>query len=259
MWVRYIISIVYISDLMSYNMSISIDYRELIFLNIIYSLVFFMLVLLLIEVLAIVLKITGLDIDKARFQVISILTHTGFTTRESELVVQHPLRRKIASILMIISYVGQATLITLIFNLFKEQKGKLNFILILMAMIVLILVIRKNKYFINKLDIILEKYIKKQMMVKNKHKTIDEVLRLNDEFGVTEIIIEERSPLDGVSLKDAQLKDRFIQVLNIDRGSHIIHFPRANFIFQPADRVLVYGKLDSIRTMFVDPKSSVSQ
>ena len=49
---------------------------------------------LLVEILAIVFRITGLDSQKARFQVISILTHTGFTTRESELIAQHPLRRK---------------------------------------------------------------------------------------------------------------------------------------------------------------------
>ena len=79
-------------------------------------LVLFVVIWLLIEILAIVMKLTGLELSKARFQLISILTHTGFTSRESELIVQHPIRRKIASILMIVSYVAQITLITLLFD-----------------------------------------------------------------------------------------------------------------------------------------------
>ncbi|MDP3448737.1 MAG: potassium transporter TrkA, partial [Eubacteriales bacterium] len=83
-------------------------------------LILFVLIWLLIEILAIVMKLTGLEISKARFQLISILTHTGFTTRESELIVQHPTRRKVASVLMIVSYVAQITLISLFFKVLSE-------------------------------------------------------------------------------------------------------------------------------------------
>ena len=72
---------------------------------------------LLIDVLSILLKMTGLDLEKSRFQVISMLTHTGFTTSESELIAQHPLRRRIASALMVLSYVTQVTLISLFVNI----------------------------------------------------------------------------------------------------------------------------------------------
>ena len=63
--------------------------------------------------------------DKARFQVISIITNTGFTTKESELITQHSQRRRIAEMLMLISYVGTATLISVIINIFTTlQKGE---------------------------------------------------------------------------------------------------------------------------------------
>ncbi|MBT3319023.1 MAG: hypothetical protein HN948_07025 [Clostridia bacterium] len=70
-------------------------------MTIIYFGVVLIAIWLLVEVLAIVFRITGLNSQKARFQVISILTHTGFTTRESELIAQHPLRRKLASALIV--------------------------------------------------------------------------------------------------------------------------------------------------------------
>ena len=73
-----------------------------------YGFIILIILALIVEVLSIALKVTGLDIDKARFQVISIITHTGFTTRESELITQHPTRRRIAMGLMVISYVGAA-------------------------------------------------------------------------------------------------------------------------------------------------------
>ncbi|MCK5130010.1 MAG: hypothetical protein KAQ68_09165 [Clostridiales bacterium] len=66
-------------------------------------LIIFIVLWLLIEILSVVFKMTGLELDKARFQIISIITHTGFTTKESELISQHSLRRRIASILMVVS------------------------------------------------------------------------------------------------------------------------------------------------------------
>jgi hypothetical protein len=216
-------------------------------MNIIYALVFFMLLFLVVEILAIIFKITGLDISKARFQIISIITHTGFTTRESELILQHPIRRKIAAGLMILSYVGQATIISLIITAIGDIR---NFMLMAVAVMLLFFILiglLRNRVILNAFDNLLERYIKRQMNHNKKHKTIDEVLNLNEEFGVAEIHVEENSTLCGMMLKDAALKDRYIQVLTIDRGSHIIHFPKPTFEFKPADKLTVYGKIDSIK------------
>lgn len=216
-------------------------------MNIVYGILFFMILFFIIEVLAIIFKITGLDIVKARFQIISIITHTGFTTRESELIVQHPIRRKIASGLMILSYVGQATLISLIFSAVKDRNNIIYMFIAAIALFFMLVIVLRNRYILSSFDNLLEKYIKRQMKLNKKYKTIDEVLNLNNEFGVAEIYVEEGSSICGMMLKDAALKDKFIQVLTIDRGSHIVYFPMATFEFQPADKITVYGKIDSIK------------
>lgn len=223
-------------------------------MNIIYYLVILGLLFLIIEVISIIFKITGLDLNKARFQVISIITHTGFTTRESELIAQHPLRRRIASYLMILSYLGQATLISIFFNILKQQQSMRNILIIILVLSTVILILARNKVLLFKFESFLEKYILRQMKINKKYRTIDEVLKLNDDFGVTEIVLEEDSPLVGISLSESGLKERYIQVLTVDRGSHLIHFPKANLVFEPADRVVVYGKIDSIKELILEQK-----
>lgn len=210
------------------------------------------IILLIIEVIAIIFKVTGLGLDRARFQVISILTHTGFTTKESELIVQHPLRKRIASYLMIVSYVGQATLISVIVNMIRDKNGITNFIIILVVLSFIILFFVRNKFFLTRFDRIIEKRVLHQMKVNKKYRNVDEVLKLNDEYGVAEIIIGENSPLCNRTLKDSNLKEQYIQVLNIDKGSRMVHFPRADFIFEEGDKITVYGKIERIKELILE-------
>lgn len=55
-----------------------------------------------VRVAAVALRITGLPDESARFQALSAFTGTGFTTSETEMVVNYPIRRRIVGLLMII-------------------------------------------------------------------------------------------------------------------------------------------------------------
>ena len=44
--------------------------------------------------------ITGINESKARFQVVSLVTNTGFTTEDSELIMNSKLRKKIAKFIV---------------------------------------------------------------------------------------------------------------------------------------------------------------
>ena len=70
-------------------------------------LVFFLLLLiytLMSEAFTVMFRLTGMNTEKARFQVISMLTNSGFTTNESELILKDPLRRKLALLTMLFGY-----------------------------------------------------------------------------------------------------------------------------------------------------------
>ena len=60
------------------------------------------------------LTLTGLSRTSASFQARSAFTGSGFTTSESEAVVQHPVRRRIIMWLM---FLGNAGIITVISSL----------------------------------------------------------------------------------------------------------------------------------------------
>ncbi|KAB3535732.1 hypothetical protein F8154_05375 [Alkaliphilus pronyensis] len=223
---------------------------------IIYGMVVLIILAILVEILSIALKVTGLDLDKARFQVISIITHTGFTTRESELITQHSTRRKIVQILMLVSYVTTATLISVIVSAFRNYRSFLNFTFFIAVALLSVLFLIRNKHILYRLESIIENQLIKQMKINKKYKTVEEVLKLNEEYGVAEFIIEEGNQLIGLTLDKSNLKESFIQVLNIDRGSHIIHFPRNNDIFRQGDKVVVYGQIEKISEFIISQKQS---
>ena len=63
----------------------------------------------IVRVAAVALRITGLPDDSARFQALSAFTGTGFTTSETEMVVNYPIRRRIVGLLIIIGNMGLVT------------------------------------------------------------------------------------------------------------------------------------------------------
>ena len=71
-------------------------------LSIISLLVVLTLSILVTRIATVALTYTGLSRESARFQARSAFTGVGFTTNESEKVVNHPLRRKILMLLMLL-------------------------------------------------------------------------------------------------------------------------------------------------------------
>jgi Trk-type K+ transport system membrane component len=72
-------------------------------------LVIVVIMLAVIRGATIALASTGMSRESARFQAVSALTGAGFTTTESERVVQHPGRRHIIFVLMLLGGFGLVT------------------------------------------------------------------------------------------------------------------------------------------------------
>ena len=67
-------------------------------------------------------RLTGLPSERARFQVISLLTGTGFTTRESEMILSSRHRRRLARVTMLFGYVFNVTIVSAFINVFLSIK-----------------------------------------------------------------------------------------------------------------------------------------
>lgn len=55
-----------------------------------FILIYFIFIVIVLEISAELFMISGLKKEIARFQAVSMLTATGFTTKESELILRHP-------------------------------------------------------------------------------------------------------------------------------------------------------------------------
>ncbi len=74
------------------------------------------------ELFTIFFRFTGLPEERARFQVISLLTGCGFTTKESEMVLTSRARRRLARITMLFGYVFNITIVSAFVNVFFSLK-----------------------------------------------------------------------------------------------------------------------------------------
>lgn len=207
------------------------------------------LFLALIEVITVLFKLTGLSEEKARFQVISLLTGSGFTTKESELITQHSTRRKLAQFLMVLGYIGFLTETSFLVNLIKSSMTLQNISIMLLFFTFLWSVI-KNKVLLSFFDDFIEKIILRKYARRKSPEKVYKLVTRAKGYGIYNIVIDENSPLSGVSLKDSNLKPNNIIILNIDKGNEFIGFPKRDYVLEKGDNILVYGKVDQVIKTF---------
>jgi ribosomal protein S6--L-glutamate ligase len=74
-------------------------------------------------------------------------------------------------------------------------------------------------------------------------------LTVSKGYGVSEVYIPEGSKFVGQTITETRLRDRDINVLTLYRGIKVIPNPRADRVLEPRDRLLCFGKLESMRDM----------
>ncbi|WP_246615204.1 TrkA C-terminal domain-containing protein [Clostridium thailandense] len=221
----------------------------------IYFLLSIILFLSVIEFITVLFKLTGLSEEKARFQVISLLTGAGFTTKEAELITQHPLRRKLAQLLMLLGYIGFLTETSFLVNIIKNSMNIRN-IFILISFFIIIWLVSKNSLLLSFLDHIIEKIVLRKYTRKKSVGKMYKLVNRAKGYGIYNIIIDDNSPLVGISLMNSNLKPNNMIILNIDKGNEFIGFPRRDYILEKGDNILIYGKIDQvIKTFHLNQKT----
>ncbi len=96
-------------------------------MNIYMALSLFSLIILIYWIITewftILFRFTGLPDERARFQVISLLTGCGYTTKESEMFLSNRRRRRLARITMLFGYVFNITIVSAFVNIFFSLKS----------------------------------------------------------------------------------------------------------------------------------------
>ncbi len=74
-------------------------------------------------------------------------------------------------------------------------------------------------------------------------------LTVSKGYGVSEIFIPAGSNFEGTTITDTKLAEKDINVLTLYRGAKSIPNPRADRVLEAGDKLLCFGKLDSMRGM----------
>lgn len=204
---------------------------------------------LFVRAASIALMMTGLEKHKARFQALSAFSGTGFTTKEAELIVNHPTRRKITRWLMITGNAGIVTVIVTATSSFSTSTGyqlPLNILLLLIG-IFIIYKLAKNRGFVRSWEHFIEERLIKSPQFEES--TTEDLLHFIEGYGLVKKIVAEESPMIGQSLAKLKLNKMGILVLGLEREKSWIPTPKASEILKSFDRLVVYGPLDALKTM----------
>lgn len=186
----------------------------------------------------IALEASGLERGKARFQALSALSGTGFTTREAESIVNHPKRRRIATWLIFMGSIGIVAffLVLVLYVRAGFQAPSIPHIIFIIVSILLLT------------GIILAGIPGKvtNRIIKSVQKPsgyiTEEIVYQSNGYEIARLKIKETNTTDTLKVSSPVFKERNITIMAIERGARIVSLPKDEEPLLAGDYVLCYGK-----------------
>jgi K+/H+ antiporter YhaU regulatory subunit KhtT len=201
--------------------------------------------ILVTRVASIALTHTGLSREAARFQARSAFTGAGFTTSESEQVVNHPVRRRIVLLLMLLGNAGIVTAVSsLILTFIKQgessQSLMLKVVLLVGGLLALWALAHSrwiDRHLSRLIDATLNRYTRLDV------KDYASLMQLVGEYRLAELQVQPDAWMSSRLLADTKLRDEGALVLGIHRedGTYL-GAPRGKTEIKPGDKLLLYGR-----------------
>jgi hypothetical protein len=204
--------------------------------------------LLVTRIATMALTLTGLSRESARFQARSAFTGVGFTTSESEQVVNHPVRRRILMVLMLIGNAGIITVIATLVITFT-QGGNEGAWLLRVGVAALaftgIWFLTWNRWVDRRLSAVIAWALRKWARVDARDYAA--LLRLAHGYSVTELAVQEHDWLSDKTLIEADVSSEGVLVLGIHRADGtFIGAPRGSSRIKAGDTLTIYGREESL-------------
>ena len=206
--------------------------------------------LLITRIAAIALVHTGLSEEAARFQARSAFTGVGYTTSESEEIVNHPVRRRIVQLLMLFGNAGIVTAISSLILTFvhSEDAGAISIkLLLIFSGIIVLWFIARSKTIEHFLFRIISKALNKYTDLEIRD--FMSLLRLSGEYRVIELTVEPQDWMAHNSLIDLRMADEGVLVLGIIRKDIYLGSPKATTVLLPGDTLILYGRYSNVESL----------
>ncbi len=226
-------------------------------MNIIFLLFFIviMLYVIFVDIFTILFRLTGLSEEKARFQVISLLTNSGFTTNESEIIASAKIRRKLAKTIMLFGYAFTATIVSSIVSILvslNSYEVSYSFYRLLLLLIIFIafILIRQLPFVKNHFDTLIEKFYLKYI-IKERINPLTLIEDYKTQI-IASIFINDVPPLlIDKTLAETNIKKLHnILILLIKRADGTILFADADTVIKKYDHVILMGNPNNIHLLF---------
>lgn len=196
---------------------------------------------------------TGLSKDVASFQAQSAFSGVGFTTSESEYVVNHPVRRRIVRTLMLLGSAGTTSAVATLILTFIGQTahGALIRLAVLFFGIMLLYIFASSK----RIDVIIGRLIEVALDKFTSIRAVDyeSLLGIARGYMISTFRVGPRSWLANKTLREMKLRDEGIVVLGIyreaDGKSLYLGAPKPDTVILPGDELVVYGPEDAIANL----------
>lgn len=203
------------------------------------------------EVFTVLFRLIGLPEEKARFQVVSMLTGAGFTTHESEMVLSTRSRRRLARITMLFGFVFNVTIVSAFVNVFVSMKTTafshtaLSMLIPVAAVAAVFLLVRYRK-----VRVWLDRKIEAAANRYSSGATVNGITVI-DQYGTQTIarVTLHKIPevLQDKPLAKSDLKRVYnLLVLMVERADDSVETPTGETRFLPGDRLSVFGDYQTI-------------
>lgn len=216
---------------------------------------------LITKVATIALMHTGLSRQSAKFQARSAFTGVGYATQESENIVNHPLRRRIIMLLMLLGNAGIVSVVaTLMLTMIDSRDDPFNLPLsarvgLLVAGIILITIIFNSKIVNRWLSRIINYALQKYTSLNVKD--YSGLLHLAGEYEISEIFIERNDWLAERKLSELALPREGLFILGINRqNGTYLGIPRHDTQICAGDTLVIYGRASAIMSLSERKKGS---
>lgn len=195
---------------------------------------------------------TGLSKQTAQFQARSAFTGVGFTTRESERIVAHPVRRRIIMVLMLLGNVGiVSVLASLVLTFVDNQAGTTEWLkkaASLIGGLSVLWLISRSKW----LDKGLSKWMNYLIAKYTDIKVRDYagILHLSGEYEITEMLVDKNHWMTNKNLRDLNLRQEGLNLIGLEREEgNYIGLPNGDTVIREGDMLIMYGRESALKRL----------
>lgn len=210
------------------------------------------------RVATVILTATGMSRQSARFQARSAFTGAGFTTRESEEALAHPLRRRVIGMLMLLGNAGiVAAASSTILGFSGSAVGATGWrVLELIGGLIALVYLSRSRWVDRRLTHLIGRLLRRYTDLPGRD--VASLLDLSGPYAVSELATRPGDWVTGRSLAELDLRREGVVVLGITRpDGRYLGVPVGSTIVDPGDVLVVYGEQERLRELDRRPSGSV--